>query len=225
MANWKEFFTDDQYIKRAPDPEVYQFIVSLEKLFPEHPLRIWDVGCGAGRHTVAMASSGHETYASDSNPNAIKLTREWLAEIQLPAQVELADMTICPWSEKSFHGVISWDVLYHNTLNNIRRAVDEIHSRLIPGGLFLGTFKSTKADLYGEGKALESGTYVNNQIWGESDIPHLYFDESGIRNLFKNWEIISLAEQVITYIERGPNFREFNPFPYTTWGVLASKKE
>jgi len=134
-------------------------------------------------------------------------------------------MTICPWPQATFHGVISWDALYHNTLGDIRRAIDEIHTHLVPGGLFMGTFKSTKADSYGDGEEIEPNTFVSQKRNSDKDVPHHYFDESGIRDLFKSWELISLAEQVITYIKRGESFIEYNPFPYTTWGVLVRKKQ
>jgi len=224
MNTWNELFLDEKNIKRAPESEVYRFIVALEELFSERPLRIWDLCCGAGRHTVMMAKLGHEVYASDNAPNAIRLTRQWLTDMKLQAQVELADMTVFPWPEATFHGVISWDALHHNTLGNIRRVTDEVYARLIPGGLFIGTFMSTKADLYGEGEEIESDTFVCRERGGEEDVPHHHFDESGIRDLFKDWELLSLAEQVINYVVRGNNFKEYNPFPYTTWGVLAKKR-
>ena len=223
MGSWNELFMDEKNIKRAPEVEVYRFTVSLEKLFTERPLRIWDLCCGGGRHTVAMARLGHEVYASDNAPNAIDLTRQWLAKMNLQAEVQHADMTVCPWPKVTFHGVISWDALYHNTLDNIRRAIEQIHARLVPGGLFMATLKSTKADLYGEGEEIEPDTFICPRRWGEEDVPHHHFDESGIRDLFKKWELVSLAEQVITYAERGEDFLENNPFPYTTWGVLARK--
>ena len=222
ITTWNEFFVNENNIKKAPEPEVYRFVVALEKLFSERPLRLWDVCCGAGRHTIVLARLGHETYASDNAPNAVNLTREWLVEMKLQAQVKLTDMTVCPWPKITFHGVISWDALYHNTLDNIRRAIDEIYARLAPGGLFMGTFKSTKADLYGERQEIEPDTFVATTC-EEGGIPHHYLNESGIRDLFKKWELMSLAEQVITYVERGKNFTQHNPFPYTTWGVLAKK--
>jgi hypothetical protein len=87
----------------------------------------------------------------------------------------------------------------------------------------MGTLKSTKADSYGSGQEIEPHTFVaDNGL--EKGILHHYFDETSIRDLFKKWELISLAEQVITYKERGENFLEYNPFPYTSWGVLAGKR-
>jgi len=222
MTSWNQLFTDEKHRERAPEPEVYRFVVSLEKSFSDCSLCLWDVCCGVGRHTVLLASLGHEVYASDNAPNAIEQTREWLTEMDLQAEVKLADMTICPWPEVKFNGVISWDALHHNTLDNIHKAINEIYSRLVPGGLFLGTLKSSKSDSYGNGQEIEPDTFVLDG-GPEKGVPHHYFDEAGIRDLFKKWELISLTEQVITYMERGDNFFEYNPFPYTTWGVLARK--
>lgn len=222
MTTWNDFFIDEKNVEKAPEPEIYRFAVSLEKLFSERPLRLWDVCCGAGRHTIVLAGLGHEVYASDNASNAVRLTHEWLTKMKLQAHVELSEMTVCPWPKVTFHGVISWDTLYHNTLDNIRRAIDEIYARLVPGGLFMGTFKSIKSDSYSEGQEIESGTFIATTRQ-EEGIPHHYFDESGIRELFKKWELIILAEQVITYVERRKNLVEYNPFPYTTWGVLARK--
>lgn len=223
MATWDELFTNAKHVKRVPEPEIYRFISSLETLFAERPLRVWDLCCGAGRHTIALARLGHTLYASDSAPNAIALMRTWLTELGLRAKVAEADMTICPWTDVTFHGVVSWDALHHNTLGNIQTAVDTIYRRLLPGGLFLVTLKSTKADLYGTGREIEPDTFVPTAS-AEAGVPHHYFNEAGIRDLFKEWELISLAEQIITYVERAPSFLQHNPFPYTTWGVLARKR-
>jgi len=144
--------------------------------------------------------------------------------MNLKAKLALADMTVCPWPEVRFHGVISWVSLYHNTLSNIRKTIDMIHQQLVPGGLFMGTLKSTKADSYGSGQEIEPNTFIPDE-GKEIGIIHHFSDEAEIRELFKEWELISLAEQVITYVERGENFPEYNPFPYTNWGILARKRE
>jgi len=223
MPDWNELFTDEKNIERIPESTIYRFARSLEESIKVRPLRVWDLCCGAGRHTVSLARMGCKVYASDKSPNALILTREWLDEIGLHAVFEESDMTVCPWPNVSFHGVISWDALHHNTLDNIRKAIDEIQTHLVPGGLFLGTLKSTRADSYGKGRQIEPDTYVPDEGM-EEGVPHHFFDESALKDLFKDWEFISLAEQVVNYVHRGDNFREHNPFSYTHWCILARKK-
>ncbi|MGQ9706318.1 MAG: class I SAM-dependent methyltransferase [bacterium] len=226
MPDWNEYYLDEGDVPRATEAEVYKFIELLESKFSERPLRIWDHLCGVGRHTVLIARMGHSSYGSDGAENAIKLTRKWLSRENLTAHLEVADMTVCPWDDAAFHGVISWDAIYHNTLDNIIRAMDVIYDHLISGGLFLGTFKSKKANSYGEGLEIEKDTFLtyekNCREWG---IPHHFFDEDGLRNLFKGWEILLMAEQIITYVEKRSDVLEHNIFSNTTWGVLARRNK
>jgi SAM-dependent methyltransferase len=224
MTTWNELFLDEKNRLKIPASEVHKFVLVLEELFSERPLSLWDLCCGAGRHTILMAQLGHEVYASDNAPHAIEFTRKWLDEMNLKAELAVEDMTIRPWPEVKFHGILCWGSLTHNTSNHIRKTVDMIHRQLIPGGLFLGTLKSTKADSYGQGKQVEPNTFI--PVEGkEKGIIHHFSDEAEVRELFRKWELISLVEQVMTYAEKGENFMEYNPFPFTNWGILARKKE
>lgn len=187
-------------------------------------MNLWDLCCGAGRHTVLLAQLGHRIYASDNAPNAVELTRKWLGEVNLKATLAVEDMTVCPWLEVKFHGIVCWGSLPHNMLANIRKTIDMIYQQLVPGGLFLGTIRSIKADSYGQGKLVEPNTFI--PVEGkEKGIIHHFSDETEVRELFQKWELISLVEQVMTYVEKGENFLEYNPFPFTNWGILARKKE
>ena len=224
MPTWNELFTNELYINRIPESEVHHFVDVLETLFSERPLRLWDVCCGGGRHTVAMAQRGHKVYASDNATNALRLTQEWVSSLSLEINLELADMTVCPWPEIEFHGAVCWNSLYHNTLDNIKKAVSEIHHQLLPGGLFMCTLMSTNSDSFRlvRGQQIEPGTFVLEDSV-DAGVPHHYHSEGEIRELFRDWEYLSLAEQVITYLERGENFMDYNPFPDTKWGVLVRK--
>ncbi len=224
MSSWNELFLDEKNRSKAPQPEVYKFVGVLEKQFPDRPLRLWDLCCGAGRHTVLMAQLGHEVCASDNAPHAIEFTRKWLDEMKLKAELAVGDMTVCPWPEVKFHGIVSWGSLPHNTLANIKKTIDMIYRQLVSGGLFLGTLRSIKADSYGNGTQVEPNSFIPDE-GKEKGIIHHFCDEAEMRELFKEWEIISLAEQIINYVERGKNFLECNPFPFTGWGILAQKTQ
>jgi SAM-dependent methyltransferase len=223
MPTWNELFLDGSHVAKYPEADVQKFVSMLERQFAERPLRLWDVCCGAGRHTVAVAGRGHEVYASDGAPNGVERTRTWLAEAGLRAAVAVADMTICPWEQASFHGAFSWDAIHHNTVANIDKAIGVIFDRLVPGGLFMGTLKSTKADSCGVGREIEPHTFVAEE-GHESGVLHHHFDEKSIRALFRDWEILILAEQVVKYVEwfsRPPGQQLFR---HTCWNVLARKR-
>ena len=222
MPTWEELFSEGKLIARQPQHEVLKFAMRLESIFPNRRLRIWDLCCGAGRHTRTLAARGHPVFASDVSPSGIELTRELLSGQNLEATLEVSDMTACPWPNERFHGVLSWDAIHHNTIDSIRRTVNMVHDQLIPGGCFLLTLKSTKADSYGMGREIELGTYIRDD-GVEAGVPHHFFTESEVRDLFDGWDLLVLVEQIMDYRVRGDDFYDSNPFAYTRWGVLVRR--
>jgi len=223
MATWNELFERCEGIADYPAVEVQKFISLLERRFEERPLRIWDLCCGAGRHAVAIAGRGHDAYASDVATSGIELTQQRLARTGLSARTAVADMTDRPWPDTTFHGALSWESLHHNTLPNILAALGVVHASLVDGGLFIATLKSTRADSFGIGEEIEPGTFVQDS-GRESGVPHHFFDEEGVRDALRDWEMLSLVDISCRYAERSPDFLEVNPFRYTAWGVLARKR-
>ena len=222
MATWNELFLDEKFIAALPQPEVYKFVKVLEGIFPDRPLSIWDFCCGAGRHTVLISQMGHKTYGSDISENGINHTQKWLESNGLKATLKVADMTDSLFIGMNFHGAVSWDALHHNTISNINRAVDNVYESLCEGGMFMVSLLSTnsgRTDL--RGKEIEKNTFVREDD-SEAGVPHHYFDEQGIRDLFKKWKIVSLVEVVVTYIEENIH-HSVNPFPYTKWNVIVKK--
>lgn len=221
MATWNELFLDEKFIASLPQPEVYKFVKVLEGIFPDRPLSIWDFCCGAGRHTVLISQMGHNTYGSDISENGINYTQKWLESNGLKATLEVVDMTDNPFTGLNFNGAISWDALHHNTISNINKAVNNVYENLCVGGMFMVSLLSTKGGAFHTGKEIEKNTFVREE-GSEAGVPHHYFDEQGIRDLFKKWKIVSLIEVVATYIETEIDYL-VNPFPYTKWNVIVQK--
>jgi len=224
MTDWNTLFLDAQHREPVPEAEVYRVVHLLERSFSERPLRIWDLGCGAGRHTVALAKCGHQVFATDSAANGVIATRKLLTQCGLLSEVVEADMSECPWSGVTFHGVVSWDVLHHTTLDKIVLAVNGIFDRLLPGGMLLATLKSDKADLFGRGKEIEPKTFLLD-TGREAGVPHHYFGKEELQELFlhRQWETLAMTEQIIENVVRPDRFWEYTPFRSTTWAILMRR--
>ena len=224
MDKWENYFADEGDIARIPQIEVYEFVADLEKHFSERPLRIWDMCCGAGRHTVALARIGHEVYASDGSAKAIDLTRQWVKRAGLTATTSIAEMTACPFKDISFHGVVSWDSLHHNTIDNIKKTVEEVRRHMAPNGLFMANVMSmsSMAGHHGAGREIEPYTFVHDD-GHEAGIPHHFFDEDRLRSLLEAWEIVVMAEQVVSYKETSKDTPRINPFSYSFWGFVVRR--
>lgn len=222
MATWNELFLDEKFIAALPQPEVYKFVKYLEEVFPDRPLSIWDFCCGAGRHTVLVSQMGHKAFGSDISENGINHTRKWLESKDLEATLKVADMTESLFKGMNFHGAMSWDAIHHNTLDNIKKAVDNVYDSLCDGGMFMMSLLSTSSGRVGlRGNEIEKNTFVMEN-GSEAGVPHHYFDEQEIREVFGKWKIVSLVEIVTTYIQSDIHYLS-NPFPYTKWNVIVKK--
>jgi len=185
---------------RAPEQAVLDLATRLKA---EGRRRVHDLGCGPGRHLLFLAAEGFEASGSDFSPAAVETCRRRLAEAGLSAPVTLADMTALPSEDGPLDAVIAWDVVYHGTLDTIRRTVAGVGRKLAPGGYFLVTFNSVEsanclrareAAARGEAEELEPDTFVVPGDAFDKSVPHHYTTERQIRErLMDGFRILSLT--------------------------------
>jgi 2-polyprenyl-3-methyl-5-hydroxy-6-metoxy-1,4-benzoquinol methylase len=223
MPTWNELFLDKEHIKVSPQTEIIQFIHNVKMAFPDQKTKIWDQCCGGGRHTIAASKLGCDVYSTDVAFNGISNLEKWLKIENLHAICKIADMTEMPWPADNFHGVMCWDALHHNTIENIRIAVNNIHQSLVTNGFFICTLISTKSGSATKGKEVEKNTFVDDK-GNEAGVLHHYFNEEEILNLFADWKKIVLAEKIVRYLETSEQFYKTNPFAYTKWELYLQKQ-
>ncbi len=223
MPSWDELFKDKENIMDFHQTEVLKFVKRLESHYEKRPLSIWDLCCGAGRNSIAIAEIGHSVYSSDVSPTGVNNLKKLLETKRYHCETAVCDMSVNPWQKNDFDGVFCWDALHHNTIGNIKSTVDMIYRSLSDRGLFMASLVSTKSGHHDKGRQIEPNTFVQDQGL-ESGVPHHYFDEEEIRILFQDWKICILAEIVVNYVEAEKEFYKNNPFPYTKWNILAMKE-
>jgi SAM-dependent methyltransferase len=198
--------------------EIWQHWGSVwEGLAPEQPVvdlaarlkaegrrRVHDLGCGPGRHLLFLAAEGFEASGSDFSPAAVDTCRRRLEEAGLSARVTLSNMTALPAEDGALDAVVAWDVVYHGTLDTIRRTVSGVRRKLAPGGSFLLTFNSVENDgcrrareavARGEAEEIEPGTFVVPGDAFDKSVPHHYTTEQEVRGqLMDGFRILSLTE-------------------------------
>jgi SAM-dependent methyltransferase len=186
---------------RAPEPAVLDLAARLKA---EGRRRVHDLGCGPGRHLLFLAAEGFEASGSDFSPAAVETCRRRLQEAGLSAPVTLAEMTELPAEDGSLDAVIAWDVVYHGTLDTIRRTVAGVRRKLSPGGYFLLAFNSVESASYlrareelarGEAEESEPNTFVVPGDPFDKALPHHYTTEQEIRDeIMDGFHILSLTE-------------------------------
>jgi len=75
---------------------------------------VLNLGCGTGRHTIALAQKGFAVFGIDNSPSGLKMTRDSLDKESLHATLVQQEMTEpFPWPDGSFDAVISVQVIHH----------------------------------------------------------------------------------------------------------------
>jgi len=114
----------------------------MVKLFKKRGVRkVLDLGCGSGRHTVYFAKNGFNTYGLDIAPVGLKITKDWLKQEGLRANLKLSSIfNRLPYKDNFFDAIISIQVINHGRIESIRKLIKEMERILKPNGLIFITF-------------------------------------------------------------------------------------
>lgn len=153
-----------------------------------------DLGCGVGRHAIALARAGFRVDALDGSPAGLDHGASTAREAGLTIGWHLGGMLALPFPDQSYEVVISWNVIYHGTGDEMRQTMVEIARVLKPGGRVLLTLLSTRDRRFGLGREISPSTYV---IDGEEEKghPHYYVDALGAAGLFRGFNLLDLEHR------------------------------
>ncbi len=118
--------------------EVEDEIPELERIFvSNNVVKILDLGCGTGRHTLFFARRGFRLWGFDQSEAAITRAKKLLNQNAVYADLRCWNMTATPYPyENSFFDVIiAIKVIHHTTMAKIRRMIDEITRITRRGGI------------------------------------------------------------------------------------------
>lgn len=114
--------------------------VDLDRLGAGRGDLVLDLGCGSGRHALALCERGVQVVALDRDHTAVGTTGEWLAAMRaegaarrgVPASVLVGDACRLPFATGVFDAVIAAEILEH--LPHDTRAMAEVARVCRPGG-------------------------------------------------------------------------------------------
>jgi SAM-dependent methyltransferase len=194
MPDWEEIFKKKGYVFVDP----HQDISRLSSLFRAQGVRrILDLGCGTGRHLAFLSQAGFEVSGFDSSQTALDLAMKWLQEEELTADVRLGKMEEpFPYPDGHFDAIISIQVIHHNLLQDILTTIREVVRVLKIGGYIFITVpilgpKPENPDDDWKLQQVEDGTFIP-QSGPESGIPHHYFTEEELHDVFRNFKILEM---------------------------------
>ena len=183
--------------------EEEDYATDLEKLRRQVPLlkkegcrRILDVGCGSGAHMLLLAREGFEVSGVDISRKALEIARKRFKKAGLHADFHKIDIyeDKFPFPDKFFDAVISFNVLHHNRITKIRRALAEIARVVRKGGLFMATLYARKPrKRMHRSRFLDKYTFVPLE-GREAGVIHHIFTRKKIERELEKWFKIERIE-------------------------------
>ena len=208
MKDWDSLYKEKGIVQEEPSSRV----IEAARFFEQQGLKtILDLGCGTGRHTRHLSEQGFQVYGCDASENALQIAREILPRIQF-AQ---CDMTSLPYEDEFFDGIVSNAVIQHGEIASVKKGISEMYRVLRKGGVLFVTVPSTNHPEYLTGEEIEPNTKISIDAI-DGNMPHHYFTEPEMRELFGEYSIIKLEHF------EGPSEKDPNRMS-ASWGIYARR--
>src|SRR5207244_11496075 len=123
MARWDKLWRDDAYVARnwiEPDPDIVRLSPVMQGRGVQ---RVLDLGCGPGRHVLALSRQGFEMHGLDISAAGVERCRNALDQQHLTATVQVADMLSIPHPDDHFASVLPAQVLYPTTAATLKETL------------------------------------------------------------------------------------------------------
>ncbi|MHC4442563.1 MAG: class I SAM-dependent methyltransferase [Planctomycetota bacterium] len=185
---WNEIFAQQGRVFTEPHEDLPRIVQILKD---SRACTVLDLGSGAGRHVVCLAGRGFSVFGVDNSPEGIKVTRQWLADKGLEAELRLQNMAEkLPYEDGFFNAVVSVQAIHHADMATIRGIVQEVSRVLKSGGFLFVTVPKLRnqAETF---EQLEPNTFI--PLDGpEKGLPHYYFTPEELREVFGDYEIADI---------------------------------
>ncbi len=179
----------DNWYKRKEgvlEPEIPKLTELMEN---KKLTRVFDLGCGNGRHAAFLAEKGLEVHGIDVSERAVSKANSMLWKRKLTARLLVGNMrSRLPYPDEFFGAVIATRVIHHSYIRDIIRTVGEIDRVLARSGY---VFIQSPAWLpESKVKDWQKEVEPRTLVWSEGDeagVPHHHFTKEELLDLFENY--------------------------------------
>lgn len=199
---WDHLHKEERFQPRYPSEHVVRFMFTqfLRNLKEQSNLKILDLGCGAGRHTIFLARESFQTYATDISEEGLKVVKKKLKDEKLQGILKKANMEEQPFRDNFFDGIISFGAFYYNNLEGYRTAIFEMHRILKKDGKALVFTRTTDDYRYGKGEKIDKNTFVLDiEDTNEKGMVMHFLDRTEINKIFSKFNKIIVKKTETTF--------------------------
>lgn len=142
--------------------------------------RVFEVGCGNGKHLSSLFNKGFEVIAVDVSPSAVKLAKRLAEDFKAEANIIVGDACSLDFGDGFFDAVFVFHVLGHLTEEERGKAVAEVYRVTKKGGKCFFRGFGLEDFRFGKGSKVEENTFRRGtNVWVH------YFSEGEVMELFE----------------------------------------
>jgi SAM-dependent methyltransferase len=156
-------------------------------------MRLLDLGCGLGRHSLFFAERGFDVTGYDLSTGGLERLRLEAGNRGLRVDTVSGDMTQLPFDGGAFDFLLAYQSIYHTGSEGMRLAIAEMGRVLSPGGEAYATLIAKDGWSYPASDALIIDDRV--RLKREEDgslLPHCFTDAAEIPGLFGGFLILGV---------------------------------
>lgn len=188
---WNRIYSRYRDIKKTIEDDLW-----LEKhkdiLENSRDVDIIDLGCGSGHDSFFLSQKGYNVIACDYSEEALCNIRNNIPQVKTK---NVNILETLPFETSSIKIIIADLSLHYFSKKDTNRILKEINRVLIPKGILLCRVNSDK-DVnfnFGQGTEIEENYYEIPKVGRKR-----FFNEEQIKDVFKDWNILYLQEDIIS---------------------------
>jgi SAM-dependent methyltransferase len=195
--DWDAIYKSGHQLSRWPWSDLVSYVMRFSKP-NKSPVKVLELGCGAGANIPFFNTLKVDYYAIESSPTVVKLLKQKYPELN--ERIIVGDFTLeIPFFEH-FDLIIDRASLTHNTTNAILNCISLIKSKLVANGIFIGVdWFSKEHSEFTNGEFIEDNYTKTNFLSGQFlGVGKTHFsDKVHLIDLFGEFEIIKLDHKKI----------------------------
>ena len=193
--NWKIVKNEVEEYWKSPSIESYYL---LNRWKSQEKDKFLDLGCGLGRHSILFGLNDFNVSCFDISEEAIKRTKEWALEENLEFDYKIGDMLELPYDDSSFDCILCRNVISHTDTEGMKKIIKELDRVLKINGecyITLGS-KDTWGFKQEDWPLVDPNTRLRMEEGPEYKTPHFYADYDLIKDLFCEFDIVNIRQEV-----------------------------
>ena len=190
---WEKCWTEDNKADLNRYLAMYYGIKIEEiEIFRKNNIEsVCDAACGFGAYSLAFASNGFKVQGFDISEKAVEIAKEGLAKYKFDTtNFKVASVLDTGYEDETFDGVIAHAVLDHLTMEDAKKALEELHRIIKINGMVWISFDVAQSEDFEENHiTYEDGTMEYTEGCREGMLFNPY-DEDKIDDLLQNFHIV-----------------------------------